>query len=116
MSHDPAAAVRGLGFVAGVLERQGHDPLCRECKSYALVVETAREAALKIEAEAGTLENSLAALMHDAMAIIASASMAADPKPQRKIGACKLRDGKCFVKYVRAFALPEETYTQKTMK
>lgn len=102
---DTINKIRGLGFFAGIVERQGREPLCSKCISYALSLEVARQAlaGVKDTKEAGDFEG----VLREAAEIINSAKVAEEPIKQRKVSACQLPDKACFVKKSRRLFLAE---------
>jgi len=99
--------VRGLGFMAGVLENQGHEPLCLRCISYAITVEETREALQEIRELVSTasLPEEFVPVLRRAEESIVALSVPGEPERQRKIGRCHFPDNSCFVKKARMIFL-----------
>lgn len=99
--------VRALGFMAGVIERQGREPLCSQCISYALTVDVTREALESVQAsmDQAELDKGFEKVFMEAAGTIKAAKAPDDPIKQRKTGKCKLPDKACFVKKSRRIFL-----------
>ena len=92
--------VRGLNFLAGVLENHSREPLCKECKSYAKTLEHAMEALGHFEQEGDmtAIPEEFRPVYESAAARIKACSPADELVPQRKIGACTFPEKMCIVK------------------
>lgn len=99
--------VRALGFMAGVLDRQGHEPLCSKCISLALTIEATRQALKSVQKEMdkSALNSDFEVMFKEATDTIMSAKSPEDPIKQRKIGMCKLPEKTCLVKKSRKMFL-----------
>lgn len=96
--------------MAGVIERQGKEPLCSQCISFALTVEETVKMldAFDASVDKESIPVEFAPTLNEASAIIRAAKVPHDPQRQRKIGACSLPDKACFVKKVKMFFLAVE--------
>jgi len=99
--------IRGLGFMAGVLQRQSREPLCSKCISYAMTVEESREALKDIQESlsSGTVPNGFDTVLKDASGTIMGVPVPSEPVRQRKEGDCQLPEKACFVKKSRKIFL-----------
>lgn len=95
--------IRGLGFMAGVLERQSQEPLCSSCISYAITLEESLDAASELKGAVfpDTLPAEFGSLFLGAFETITSLTIPAEPEKQRKSGRCHFPDKACFVKRAR---------------
>lgn len=99
--------IRGLGFMAGVLERQSREPLCSRCISYALTVNESREALneLKTSLSSHGTPSEFEPVLDEASKTIMGVPVPAEPEKQRKLGRCQLPEKACFVKRARKIFL-----------
>jgi len=99
--------IRGLGFMAGVLERQSREPLCSRCISYALTVDESREALEELNASlsSGGPPSGFEPVLTEASETIMGVPVPAEPEKQRKAGRCQLPEKACFVKRARKIFL-----------
>jgi len=99
--------IRGIGFMAGVLERQSHEPLCSKCISYAITLEESLDALkeLKESHSPGSVPSEFKTVLLEADRIIMTLEVPSDPEKQRKAGRCHLPDKACFVKKARMLFL-----------
>lgn len=94
------ARVRGMGFMAGVLSQQSHEPLCSQCISYGLTLGRAREALDELghSLKGQELPSGFSETFESSSKLIKEAQAPENPVKQRKEGHCKLPDKACFVK------------------
>jgi len=99
--------IRGLGFMAGVLERQSREPLCSKCISYAITVEESREALKDIQESlsSGNVREDFDQVLKEASGTILGVPVPSEPVKQRKEGNCQLPDKTCLVKKSRKLFL-----------
>ena len=94
--------LRALGYMCGVLATQLTDPVCCDCRKMPSTHEklSSHVASLKAlpEGELNPAELSRLSAMAE---VLAASSLPADPKPQRKVGACNLPGGECIIKHSR---------------
>lgn len=97
--------IRGIGFMAGVLQRQQNEYLCGNCRGYYKTVKLMRERLGAVEGsiDHATLPEGIARLLNDAREILKALMTPADPVPQRKLGNCRFPEGKCYIKHARKF-------------
>ena len=94
--------MRALGYMCGVFATQLTDPVCGECRKIPSTHEklSAHVASLQALPE-GELNPAELARLQSMGQMLAASSLPADPKPQRKGGACKLPGGECIIKHSR---------------
>jgi len=99
--------IRGLGFMAGVLERQSREPLCSKCISYAITVEESREALKDVQGSlsSGNVSEDFDKVLKEASGTIMGVAVPSEPIRQRKDGNCQLPEKACFVKRSRKIFL-----------
>jgi hypothetical protein len=99
--------IRGLGFMAGVLEQQGKEPLCSRCISYAITINESRDAITELKGLVAPdlVPKKFDRLFQEADKAIMALSVPAEPERQRKSGRCHLPDKACFVKKARMLFL-----------
>jgi hypothetical protein len=99
-------AVRAVCFLAGVLQKQHHDPFCGNCKAWVNSVTAVRGLLSGLDAdrpaEIQSLPPGLAALYADARSVLNDLVLPADVPGQKKAGNCHLPPGICFVKSSKA--------------
>jgi hypothetical protein len=104
---DCISEIRYCHFMAGVLARQQHDPLCGKCKALANSVRALREGVTELEqrrvTEISSLPKEQAWLLTLTKQVLAGLNPYPDAVGQKKAGNCRLAEGICFVKSSKAF-------------
>jgi hypothetical protein len=100
MHDEKASPVRMLGYVAGVLRGQQDDPLCRECRAYASTFALLSERSSSLESS--EMPEDMKDVLSNVEDVLGSVVIPPEPKPQRKLGNCRLPGRKCLVKHSKA--------------
>jgi hypothetical protein len=102
MDCDTLSGIRFAAYLAGVLDGQSGDILCRECRAFAGVLGFARDLHAEL-ARASDVPGEWRARLDWCGDKLASLDAAPEPKAQRKLGNCALPGGGCMVKHARRF-------------